>query len=173
MEYLYANGVEHRDLKAANCLLDEGMRVKLADFGLARLKKAVKTDKDKADVAVGTPSHMAPEILLNNSNKDFSEKSDIYSFGIVMYEVLSGEVVWMISGEDLNRSQIITQLQAKRRPSPIPQDSPPELVTLMEKCWNDQRFFRPEFKKVVRELQDMAPSQQTSQVGSAGLSAAE
>ena len=78
-----------------------------------------------------------------------------------------------ISGEDLNQSQIITQLQEKRRPSPVPQDSPPKLVTLMEKCWNDQRFLRPEFKKVVREFQDMTPSQQTSRVGSAGLSAAE
>ena len=154
MDYLYENGVQHRDLKAANCLLDAHCHVKLADFGLARRsgRKEDKQDAEKADGAAGTPTHMAPELLLTNSNRFFCEKSDVYSYAIVIYEVLSRKAAF----KGLNESQIIAQINAKQRPSPIPTDSPPELITLMKECWAHDTAMRQKFKGVVADLQDAA-----------------
>ena len=154
MDYLYENGVQHRDLKAANCLLDANCHVKLADFGLARRsgRKEDKQDVEEADGAAGTPTHMAPELLLTNSNKHFCQESDVYSYAIVMYEVLSRKIAF----EGLNKSQIIAQINAQQRPSPIPTDSPPELITLMKECWAHDTAMRQKFKGVVSDLQDAA-----------------
>ena len=153
MKYLYENNFEHRDLKATNCLLVGDTRVKLADFGLARRSgpNEDKQDSDKADNAAGTPSHMALELLLKNK---FTEKCDVYSFGIVIFEVLSRAVPYA----GLQPEQIIAQLIMGRRPSPIPEDSPPQLVTLMEKCWHQEPFLRPEFKEVVWQMKSAATS---------------
>ena len=147
MKHLYENNFEHRDLKAANCLLDGDMRVKLADFGLARRseRNEDKQDAEKADNAAGTPSHMALELLRENK---FTEKCDVYSFGIVIFEVLSRAVPYA----GLQPEQIIAQLIMGRRPSPIPEDSPPQLVALMEACWEQEPFVRPDFKRIVRRL---------------------
>ena len=155
MEYLYANGVEHRDLKAANCLLDRDERVKLADFGLSKSKTLVKrsTGRTSTDQGPsGTATHMAPELLLNNSNRLFCQESDVYSYAILMYEVLSRKAAF----EGLNESQIIAQINAQQRPSPIPTDSPPELIKLMKECWAHDTAMRQKFKGVVADLQDAA-----------------
>ena len=146
MHYLYANGVQHRDLKADNCLVVEhksgDFRVKLADFGLSKSKKLVASfTRRRPSQHGGTVTHMAPEILLNDSDQLFYEESDVYSYGIVMWEVLSRAVPF----EGLNRAQIIAQVIAGKRP-PIPEDSPPEMIELMEKCWHDVAFVRPSFK---------------------------
>ena len=148
MEYLHENKVEHRDLKATNCLLDGDMRVKLADFGLSKSKALATTlfaGRPSETGPSGTITHMAPELLLENT---FTEKCDVYSFGIVMWEVLSRGVPFA----GLQREQIIAQLVVGRRPSPVPEDSPPQLVALMEACWEQEPFVRPDFKRVVRRL---------------------
>ena len=74
---------------------------------------------------------MAPELVLMNSNRLFCEESDVYSYGIVMYEVLSRKVAF----KGLNEWQITAQINAKQRPSPIPTGSLPELISLMKECW--------------------------------------
>ena len=154
MDYLYENGVQHRDLKAANCLLDANCHVKLADFGLARRsgRKEDKQDAEETEGAAGTPTHMAPELILTNSNKHFCQESDVYSYAIVVYEVLSRKIAF----EGLNKSQITARITLKQRPSPIPTDSPPELITLMKECWAHDTAMRPKFKEVVADLQDAA-----------------
>ena len=148
MEYLHENKVEHRDLKAANCLLDGNMRVKLADFGLSKSKALATTffaGQPSETGPSGTITHMAPELLLENK---FTEKCDVYSFGIVMWEVISRKIVF----EGLQREQITAQLVVGRRPSPIPEGSPPKLVALMEECWEQEPFVRPDFKRIVRRM---------------------
>ena len=148
MEYLHEIKVEHRDLKATNCLLDGDMRVKLADFGLSKSKALATTlfaGRPSETGPSGTITHMAPELLLENM---FTEKCDVYSFGVVMWEVLSRGVPFA----GLQREQITAQLVVGRRPSPIPEDSPPQLVALMEACWEQEPFVRPDFKRIVRRL---------------------
>src|SRR5579864_207070 len=80
----HERGVIHRDLKPANVMLDEAGKVRVTDFGLA----AIAANISGAEVRAGTPAYMAPEQL---AGKEVTPKSDIYSLGLVLYEILTGK----------------------------------------------------------------------------------
>ncbi|KAL0793862.1 hypothetical protein Bca101_065239 [Brassica carinata] len=81
--------VIHRDLKVSNILLDEKMNPKISDFGLARMYQGTEY-LDNTRRVVGTLGYMAPEYAWTGA---FSEKSDIYSFGVLLLEIISGEKI--------------------------------------------------------------------------------
>ncbi|KAJ4868290.1 G-type lectin S-receptor-like serine/threonine-protein kinase [Raphanus sativus] len=81
--------VIHRDLKVSNILMDEKMNPKISDFGLARMYQGTEHEKNTHRVA-GTLGYMAPEYAWTGM---FSEKSDIYSFGVLLLEIISGEKI--------------------------------------------------------------------------------
>ena len=76
-------GVLHRDLKPANVMIDGRGRARITDFGLAGLADEITG----RDISSGTPAYMAPEQL---TGKEVSARSDIYSLGLVLYEVFTG-----------------------------------------------------------------------------------
>lgn len=82
-------GVVHRDIKPSNIMVDGGGAVHLIDFGVARLQQAEATRLTESGLFVGTPQYMAPE-QINSHYAD--ERSDIYSLGVVYYQLLTGEL---------------------------------------------------------------------------------
>ncbi|XP_057859089.2 serine/threonine-protein kinase ppk1 isoform X2 [Cryptomeria japonica] len=92
--------IVHRDLKSSNLLVDKNWTVKVGDFGLSRLKNSTFLT---AKSGKGTPQWMAPEILRNEPS---NEKSDIYSFGVVLWELATEKIPW----GDLNPMQQLAQL---------------------------------------------------------------
>jgi tRNA A-37 threonylcarbamoyl transferase component Bud32 len=92
LQYAHEEGVVHRDIKPENVLVDKKGRVKIADFGLAKL-----LGKDSADLGLtasgafmGTPKYMAPEQI--EKPQEVDHRADIYSVGVVFYEMLTGEL---------------------------------------------------------------------------------
>jgi predicted Ser/Thr protein kinase len=84
MVYLHSRGVIHRDLKAENVLLDKNLVPKLTDFGVSKFSKDSEETKT---VRVGTSQYMAPEICRGDGK--YSNKCDVFSFGILMFEILT------------------------------------------------------------------------------------
>ena len=92
LQYAHDEGVVHRDIKPENILIDKKGRVKIADFGLAKILKpdAPQHSLTRTNHVMGTPHYMAPEQVEKPLSVD--HRADIYSLGVVIYEMLTGEL---------------------------------------------------------------------------------
>ncbi|MCZ7638248.1 MAG: serine/threonine protein kinase [Verrucomicrobia bacterium] len=92
LEFAHGEGVLHRDIKPENILLDTRGRLKIADFGIAKLVGEPRsvTQLTATGATLGTPQYMAPEQL--EHPEDVDQRADIYSLGVVFYEMLTGEL---------------------------------------------------------------------------------
>src|SRR5690242_4483092 len=89
LSYAHTNGVIHRDLKPANALIDSHGNIFLTDFGIARLLESASPRLTQTDAIMGTPAYISPEQAQGN---DVDQRSDIYSLGIILYEMVTGRV---------------------------------------------------------------------------------
>ena len=147
-ELLVFKGVEHRDLKTLNVLLDGSRRCKVTDFGLSKsesLNTAATQSTMGGGGAKGTPAYMAPELLQSNT---FTEKTDVYAYGMIVFEVLAGDTPW--SG--LNQMQIMMQVCIQKDRPKIDGGAPADLVALMQRCWDHEPDARPTFAAIKAEL---------------------
>ena len=87
MAVAHQQGIIHRDLKPANILINETGLLKIVDFGVAAAAKSGDTQLTKTGYVIGSPKYMAPEQILG---KKVDERADIYSLGVIMYEMLAG-----------------------------------------------------------------------------------
>ncbi len=85
MDYAHKQGIVHRDIKPANIMIRSDYRVKVMDFGIARVESSSMT---KTGIAMGTPNYISPEQL---KGQNVDNKADIFSLGVVMYEMLLGK----------------------------------------------------------------------------------
>ncbi|KAK9733877.1 hypothetical protein RND81_04G098500 [Saponaria officinalis] len=156
MEYLHSKNIVHFDLKCDNLLVD--MRdlqrpiCKVGDFGLSRIKRNTLVSGGVR----GTLPWMAPELLNGSSNK-VSEKVDVFSFGIAMWEILTGEEPYA----NMHCGTIIGGILKNILRPPIPGHCDPEWRNLMEQCWSANPDLRPSFTEVTNRLCSMSAALQS------------
>jgi len=127
-------GVLHRDLKPANVMIDGRGQVKITDFGLAGLDKTIQGEECRA----GTPAYMAPEQW---EGREVSAKSDLYSLGLVLYELFTGRPVY----KGKNPSEIIKlhKESSPTTPSSLIEGFDPAVERLILKCLEKDPTNRP------------------------------
>jgi serine/threonine-protein kinase len=108
LHFAHEAGIIHRDIKPANVMIDSQGRVKLTDFGVARIADPDRTvsDKTQAGTVVGTPAYMSPE-QINSGTLD--RRSDIFSAGVILYEFLCGAKPFTGGGAWVIAKKILTE----------------------------------------------------------------
>jgi len=137
----------HRDLKTSNLLVAEDYTIKLCDFGLSQIKQRGENLLDGIEGAKGTPLWMAPEVM---AGEQFNEKADVYSFGIVLWEILTREEPFT---QFENYEEFRDAICNKHVRPPIPPDCHPGLKQLIEACWHPDPAKRPAFPAIVAALE--------------------
>ncbi|KAK9056407.1 hypothetical protein SSX86_027498 [Deinandra increscens subsp. villosa] len=141
MEYLHSQGVVHRDLKSNNLLLNDEMRVKVADFGTSCLE--TQTQESKGNM--GTYRWMAPEMV---KEKPYTRKVDVYSFGIVLWELTTA----LLPFQGMTPVQAAFAVAEKNERPPLPASCQPALAHLIKQCWAAEPSKRPDFTEIVQAL---------------------
>ncbi|XP_042427742.1 uncharacterized protein LOC122015114 isoform X2 [Zingiber officinale] len=150
MEYLHSKNIVHFDLKCDNLLVnlkDQSRPIcKVGDFGLSKIKRNTLVSGGVR----GTLPWMAPELLNGSSNK-VSEKVDVFSFGIVMWEILTGEEPYA----NMHYGAIIGGIVNNTLRPPVPATCDLEWRRLMEQCWAPDPMHRPSFTQIAGHLRAM------------------
>ncbi|XP_076924175.1 uncharacterized protein LOC143586529 [Bidens hawaiensis] len=148
MEYLHLKKIIHFDLKCVNLLVSLGDPhrpiCKVGDFGLSRIKRNTFVSGGVR----GTLPWMAPE-LLNSSSTRVSEKVDVFSFGIAMWEILTEEEPYA----DMHCGAIIGGIVSNMLRPTIPDQCDERWKGLMEECWSHDPTDRPTFTEITNRLQ--------------------
>lgn len=149
MEYLHYYHIIHGDLKTENVLLAgptdsvPHLRVKIADFGLSRM---MRVGQDYVNTTnFGTLSYLAPEVLINGC---ISPPGDVYSFGMLMWELMTGATPW----QGLNYGHLVHKIVNEQIRPEIPDGTHPDIALLITSCWNTAPSQRPSFTDIRKRL---------------------
>lgn len=147
MDYLHAKNIIHRDLKSNNIFLHDDLTVKIGDFGLATAKTRW-SGSQQFHQPTGSILWMAPEVIRMKEDNPYSFQSDVYAFGVVMFEMLAGQLPYShINNKDqilfmVGRGYLKPDL-TKLRP-----DTPKCLKKITEDCVKFNREERPLFRQI-------------------------
>ena len=139
---MHESGLIHRDIKAMNVLLDENCLPHICDFGISRTAEKGSTDEIKTG-QIGTPNWMAPEIL--TCEEEYTNKVDIYSYGMMLWEMVTGQVPFAKS----QPYSIMAMITKGVRPE-LPNEAPEGLCELIKACWAQNPDDRPTFVEVMK-----------------------
>ncbi|CAG5043419.1 unnamed protein product [Parnassius apollo] len=161
MAYLHVDApisLIHRDLKSSNVLLSETIlpedtledkTLKITDFGLAR--EVYKTTRMSA---AGTYAWMPPEVIKNST---FSHASDVWSYGVLLWELLTGETPY----KGIDALAVAYGVAVNKLTLPIPSTCPEPWRVLMEACWHSNPRERPLFPEILEQLEHIRQSEFT------------
>ncbi|XP_057532656.1 receptor-like protein kinase 7 [Amaranthus tricolor] len=166
LEYLhhgYDKPIIHRDVKSSNILLDEFLKPRIADFGLAKVVQ-VSSARDSTHVIAGTHGYIAPEY---GYTYKVNEKSDVYSFGVVLMELVTGkkpiesefgeskDIVSWVSSKLKNRESVLSIIDSSIL-EPM-QEEAIKLLKIAILCTANLPELRPTMRSVVQMLEDAEP----------------
>ncbi|XP_062238896.1 serine/threonine-protein kinase B-raf isoform X2 [Platichthys flesus] len=157
MDYLHAKSIIHRDLKSNNIFLHEDLTVKIGDFGLATVKSRWSGSHQFEQLS-GSILWMAPEVIRLQDKNPYSFQSDVYAFGIVLYELMSGVLPYSNIN---NRDQIIFMVgRGYLAPdlSKVRSNCPKAMKRLMADCLKKKREERPLFPQILASIELLARS---------------
>uniref|UniRef100_A0A671N612 non-specific serine/threonine protein kinase n=1 Tax=Sinocyclocheilus anshuiensis TaxID=1608454 RepID=A0A671N612_9TELE len=157
MDYLHAKSIIHRDLKSNNIFLHEDLTVKIGDFGLATVKSRWSGSHQFEQLS-GSILWMAPEVIRLQDKNPYSFQSDVYAFGIVLYELMSGALPYSNIN---NRDQIIFMVgRGYLAPdlSKVRSNCPKAMKRLMADCLKKKREERPLFPQILASIELLAHS---------------
>ena len=134
ISHAHENDVIHRDLKSGNVMLNRDGQIKLLDFGLSKIQRRSELPsslqnpdtKDSSDTIVGTPPYWAPEVL---KHRPSDTRSDIWSFGVLLYEMASGQMPFKGATMIELGSSIL-----RNSPLPLPEHVPESLSRITYRC---------------------------------------
>ncbi|KAK7264391.1 hypothetical protein RJT34_32000 [Clitoria ternatea] len=139
--HMHRMKIIHRDVKSANCLVDKHWTVKICDFGLSR----IVTDSPMRDSSsAGTPEWMAPELI---RNEPFTEKCDIFSLGVIMWELCTLNRPW----EGVRPEKVVYAVANEGSRLEIPEGP---LGRLISECWGEPHE-RPSCEEILSRLVDI------------------
>jgi serine/threonine protein kinase/tetratricopeptide (TPR) repeat protein len=159
LEAAHTEGVVHRDLKPQNIMLDETGRVWLMDFGLARSMEMAGLTR--TGVLMGTPDYMSPE---QARAEKVDARSDLFSLGIIVYELLTGELPFQA---DTLMAKLLQRVQQRARPvTDIDPSIPAGLAAVVTKCLEPD--VRKRYQSVAEILDDLGGNSQSGGATQAG-----
>eukprot|EP00794_Sanderia_malayensis_P017368 gene17368-19106_t len=142
MHYLHMHKIVHRDLKSPNILISYNDIIKISDFGTCK----ELSEKSAKMTFTGTVAWMAPEMI---RNEPCSEKVDVWSYGIVIWELLTCEMPY----KGVDCSAIIWGVGNNSLKLPIPTGCPESYKLLLNLCWNGKPKNRPSFRQILMHIE--------------------
>lgn len=163
LEYLHRNGIAHRDIKGANCLVGNDGVIKLADFGNSKHWRPVTNGATVAGASFstqtgdikGTPAWMAPEVIKDQSSAISWRKADIWSLGCTTLEMTTGRPPW---SQFNNSVTILYHLACQETVPEYPSHPSTELLTFLNLCFQRDPQFRPDVTSLLLHPFVAAPS---------------
>ncbi|RGB42065.1 kinase-like domain-containing protein [Rhizophagus diaphanus] len=144
LNYLHNENILHRDLHSKNIVIHDGS-AKITDFGISKIQDNTTTNIG----TIGVAPYIEPKRLLDQNYK-YTKPSDIYSFGVLMWEISSGRTPF----KDCDINTVLLHVRSGTRETPVP-DTPKEYENLYKNCWRQEPKQRPDIKEVLHEFKKM------------------